>query len=151
MNRKSDVVALILIAIALTSCSSAIEPKRVDIKINPIKKVCVVENKEVKVADFLSVLKDGFEKRGISAEIVSDFKNSTCEYTVTYTAKQSWDVALYLSHAEIKVHKSDIIVGVGVFHIAGGAFSFNFANKWKGTKAKIDPVIDELLLEFSKY
>ncbi len=151
MNKKLGVVTWILIAVALTSCSSAINPKRVDIKINPIKKVCIVENKEVKVVDFLSVLKDGFDKRGISVEIISDFENSTCEYAVTYIAKQSWDAALYLSHAEIMVHKSDTIVGVGVFHIAGGAWSFNFANKWKSTKAKIDPVMDELLLEFSKY
>jgi len=150
MNKKLGVLVLILIAVVLTGCAS-IQKKRVDIKVNPLKEVCIVENKNVKVSDFLSVLKSGFEKHGISAEVISNIKDSNCEYTVTYTAKQSWDAALYLSHAEINIHKSDILVGVGVFHIAGGAFSFDFANKWKGTKSKIIPVIDELLLEFSEF
>ena len=112
---------------------------------NIIKNACVIKNKDVKVSDFLSVLQEGFNKHGIECSLVGQADKKECPYTVTYTAERSWDIKYYLSHAEIKVYKLDKLIGHVTYHLPGGAWSMDIANKFKGTRSKMFPLIDELL------
>jgi hypothetical protein len=62
---------------------------------------------------------------------------------LTYTALRSWDFKPYLSHAELRLWRDGLQIGAADYHLRGkGGFSFA---KWQGTKAKMDPVIDQLL------
>jgi hypothetical protein len=91
----------------------------------------------------LSVLRDGFERHGISTEVHSGEAPSTCEFILTYTARQSWDFVTYLSHAELRIEQQGRTVASAEYHLRGkGGFSLL---KWQGTRTKMDPVIDELL------
>jgi hypothetical protein len=67
------------------------------------------------------------------------------EFILTYTARRSWDLAPYLSQAEIWIERDGRQVGHGEFHLrAKGGYSFY---KFQGTKKKIDPMIDQLFAE----
>jgi hypothetical protein len=66
-----------------------------------------------------------------------------CDAILTYTARRSWDFVTYLSHAEIWLELDGLTVGYAKYHLrAKGGFSLL---KWRGTRSKIDPVLDELL------
>jgi len=128
-------------AIVLTGCT-AITVRPVDPSL-PMKMVCIQENPKVQVDDFVTVLRDGFDRHSIATEVHSGPMPSQCEYILTYTALRSWDMATYLSHAELRIEKAGRQVAYAEYHLRGkGGLSLT---KWAGTKSKMDPVIDELL------
>jgi hypothetical protein len=135
-------IGLVICCGVFTACTS-VTVRRPDSNL-AIKHVCIQENPKVWVSDFLPVLKDGFTRHGIATTIYSGTtKPAGCEYFLSYTALQSWDFAPYLSHAELWLEKDGRQIGYAEYHLIGkGGFSLM---KWEGTKAKMDPVIDELL------
>lgn len=93
--------------------------------------------------DFVTVLRDGFDRHGISTEVFSGSAPERCEYILTYTALRSWDFSPYLSYAELRLESKGRKIASAEYRLRGkGGFSLM---KWQGTKAKMDPVIDELL------
>ncbi len=110
-----------------------------------LKHAVILQNPDVKVSDFVSVLENGFERHGINTKVYSNEPSSLPEDTcvVTYTALRSWDFVTYMKHAEVVVRKDHKRIGYGIFHLRGdGGLSFF---KWRGTRAKINPLIDQLL------
>lgn len=146
MAIKPTVTTVAILAIlAVTGCTS--------IKVSPVpstadlKKVCIVENPKVEVADFVDVLRDGFSQHHIATSVVSEDEAKSCGVTLTYTALRSWDFKPYLSHAELRLWKNGIQIGSAIYHLNGKG-GLDFA-KWEGTAAKMDPVIDKLLQNYS--
>ena len=145
MNAR--VIFVLVLSLLIISCTS--------VKVIPINQslnielVCIQENPDVKVQDFVSVMVDGFERHGIPCEVFSESAPEYCKYILIYEAKQTWDITYYLSHAEltlVNISKSYEKVGHALYHLkAGGGLSLN---KWQDTKTKMDPVIDELLVNF---
>jgi hypothetical protein len=108
-----------------------------------LEHICISKNEAVKVSDFIIVLKDGFDRHGISSKVYVGNPPEDCEFILTYTALQSWDLSPFLSHAELRLEKDGRKVAYAEYHLVGkGGFSLM---KYQGTKAKMDPVIDELL------
>jgi hypothetical protein len=131
-------IAAILV---LAGCTS-ITVKPVDSSIG-LNHVCIRENPAVEVSDFVDVIRDGFDRHGIATEMVYGTPPPRCEFLLTYTALRSWDLAPYLSHAELRLEKAGRRVAYAEYHLNGkGGFSLM---KWQGTAAKMEPVIDELL------
>jgi len=136
--RNTFITAIVL---ALVGCTS-IQVQPIDRSVN-LKHVCIQDNPKVVVADFVTVLRDGFDRHGISTEVFSGSTPERCEYILTYTALQSWDVSTYLSYAELRMESKGRKIASAEYRLRGkGGLSLM---KWQGTKAKMDPVIDELL------
>ena len=105
--------------------------------------VCIQDNPKVTIDDFVPVLREGFDRHAISTEVFGGNRPERCEYILTYTARRSWDMATYLSQASLRIERAGRIVASAEYHLRGkGGLSLM---KWQGTKAKMDPVIDELL------
>jgi len=105
--------------------------------------VCIVNNPKVEVSDFVPVLRDGFARHNIATTVVEQSQARSCHVTLTYTALRSWDFKPYLSHAELRLWQDGKQIGYAKYHLNGkGGLDFG---KWRGTKAKMDPVIDKLL------
>ena len=135
------IVIAVSFSVVLAGCTS-VTVRPVD-KAAGLKHVCIQENPKVAVADFLTVLRDGFDRNGISTEVVSSPAPRQCEYLLTYTALRSWDFSPFLSHAELRIERGGRQVAYAEYHLIGkGGLSLT---KWAGTKSKMDPVIDELL------
>jgi hypothetical protein len=128
--------------IFLLSGCTVVTVRPVD-KAAAIKHICIQENPKVAVGDFVTVVRDGFDRHGISTEVISGTVPERCEYLLTYTALRSWDFSPYLSHAELRIERAGRQVAYAEYHLKGkGGFALT---KWAGTKSKMDPVIDELL------
>lgn len=129
----------LIAAIAVSACTS-VDVRPVDPSLN-VQHVCIQENRKVTLDGFLPMLEEGFARHGISTQVIPDTR--TCEYTLTYTALRSWDITVYLSHAELHLLHQGQEIATAEFHLNGkGGFA---PTKFKGTRSKMDPVIDQLL------
>jgi hypothetical protein len=132
-------VFIMLAAIAAGCTTVNVRPMTADHK--PTY-VCIRENPKVKVDDFVQVVTEGFQRHGVTTQVFSGDTPKNCEYILNYTALRSWDLTPYLSHAELRLTKDEEEVAYGEFHLEGGG---GFAlTKFRGTKEKMDPVIDQL-------
>jgi|LGVE01.1.fsa_nt_gb hypothetical protein len=132
----------IVLGLCVLGGCTAIDVRAVDPSVQLLH-VCIQKNPKVRVSDFIQVVRDGFDRHGISTEVFSGSKPDRCEYILTYTALRSWDITPYLSHAELRLEKDGRQMAYAEYHLRGkGGFSLM---KFQGTKAKIDPVIDEML------
>ena len=136
-----------LVALCASACTS-VRVRPADAALD-MRHVCIEENPKVIVSDFLPVVRDGFARHGISTEVFSGEPPDGCRFVLTYTALRSWDLAPYLSHAELRLQTRDRSeVAAADYHLVGkGGYSMM---KWQGTKTKMDPVIDELLAAYGR-
>jgi hypothetical protein len=140
MSNLRLVLPLLAAATLLGACTAT--------RVTPLQaaadQMCIEENPKVQVSDFVPVLQEGFARHGIQTQVHSKIPRADCPYVVTYTARRSWDMAPYLSTAEITIlGPRRQTLAKANYHLRGkGGLSLM---KWQGTKSKIDPVIDELL------
>lgn len=133
---------LVVVSLLLVAACTSVRVRPVDSAAG-VKHVCIENNPKVIVSDFVPVVRDGFSRHGISTEMFSEQAPAGCEFVLTYTALRSWDVAPYLSHAELHLLRKGEEVASAEYHLKGkGGYS---PKKWQSTKTKMDPVIDELL------
>lgn len=133
-----------LSVLALAACTS-VNVHPVDHNV-ALKHVCIRTNPAVKVEDVTMVMQDGFQRHGIAADVYERDLPTACEYVVDYTALRSWDLKPYLSQAEIRMTEHGRLVASATYHRNGkGGLDLG---KWRGTKARIDPVMDQLLAGF---
>jgi hypothetical protein len=128
---------------ALAGCTSVrVQPVAAD---NRIEHICIQENPKVQVGDFVAVMQEGFQTHGITSQVVRESTPAGCRYTSTYTARRTWDMAMYMTDAQIDIHRDGRQIASANYHLKGkGGFALN---KWAGTRAKILPVIDQLLAQ----
>src|SRR5271157_4865508 len=135
-----------VLAACLSGCTSVdVRPLPAE---NHITNVLIRENPKVAVDDFLDVLIEGFERHGIATKVVSETADVKDAYVVTYVAHLTWDLKPYLVRATINIEKESHRIAHAEYHLVGGGGLD--VMKWEGTKAKIGPVIDELLKGFNK-
>lgn len=135
----------ILLALPLTvlvGCTSVNVRPVADV--SAIKHICVQESPDDCFAeDMPTVIVEALARNGISAERFKGKMPDECEYHIKYMCNVTWDFATYMHHAEIRLLQGRREIASAEYHLNGkGGFSMM---KWQGTKAKIDPVIDELL------
>ncbi len=128
-------------ALVLSGCTSIdVDPVN---SVTSISHVCIENNPKVIRSDFLPAVRDGFERHHISTTVYEGVVPSECEFVLTYSATQTWDVAMVMKDAELKLRRNDKLIGTAIYHLnGGGGFSLL---KWQGSKTKMTPVIDELL------
>lgn len=135
-----------LLIIVMISACTAITVIPVDASLNA-RHVCIQDNPRVTISNFVQIVRDGFQRHGISTEVITNQKPARCEFTLTYTARRSWDIGTYMSIAELVLMKDGREVARANYHLRGkGGLSLN---KWASTKSKMDPVIDELLAQYT--
>ncbi|MCG8591591.1 MAG: Sbal_3080 family lipoprotein [Proteobacteria bacterium] len=131
-------------AVLLVGCTS-IQVQPLDRSLSP-SLVCIQHNPKVQVADFVDVLQAGFERHRIPTQVFEGDLPASCEFVLTYTALRSWDLATYLSHAELYLDRNGERVASAEYHLRGkGGYSLM---KYQGTEQKMTPVIDQLLAQY---
>jgi hypothetical protein len=119
-----------------------VQPVSADHKISH---VCINDNPRVMVGDFLDVMKEGFQKYGITSQVITSPVSAGCSYTSNYTARRTWDLAMYMTDAQIDILRDGRQIATANYHLkGGGGFSLN---KWANTRSKILPVMDQLLAQ----
>lgn len=141
--KKLFIVAILL---TLTSCTS-IRVQSLNPDVHKIHHVCIEENPSVIVQGFPNVIQKGFERHGITTELYSGIMPQYCECKLNYSANQTWDMAVYLTHAELSLYMDNERIAYAEYHLNGqGGLALN---KWGSVESKMNPVIDELLSGYS--
>jgi hypothetical protein len=140
INRASSITAITLIA----GCSiqTVVEPIPPQTQISEI---CILENSKVIISDFLPIVQEGISRHGLRSSVYREVP-SNCVYVLEYVAYQKWDFTLFMSEASIKLYRDKKLVGTVSYKTPTGIFGGGGANpsKWKSTKEKLDPLLDEL-------
>lgn len=136
-------------AAAVLSACTSVAVKPVDRERHQVQHVCIQENPRVIVAGFLESVEQGLQRHGLTSErYAGDKPPDHCVYTLSYVARQNWDVAIYLWQAEVELRKGAEIVGTAEYHLRNkGGLALN---KWASVESKMAPVMDELLGDFPK-
>ena len=136
-------LALLLLCGLLSGlgCTS-VRVQPVDRNLQP-RHICIEHNPRVKVLDLEAVVQDTLQHQGVSSEIVEADAPARCEYILRYTALRSWDIAPYLSQAELSLWHYGRRIAHAEYHLKGkGGLSLL---KWQDTRTKLEPVIIEML------
>ena len=115
-------------------------------KVTPVsnangKSVCIIENKSVKDG-FLSTYRRTLEAKGYSVKLLDPSASlNQCPMTSTYNASWRWDLALYMSLAEIKVYSDGKIVGEAKYDSTRGGGNMG---KFINAEGKINELVTQL-------
>ncbi|UQG55095.1 MULTISPECIES: Sbal_3080 family lipoprotein [unclassified Marinobacter] len=137
MIKKASVMTSIMM---LSACSitQVIEPA----EIVKGSELCIIENTDVREG-FLKEYQSVLSSKSISHRLVSE--NSvpdSCEWTSTYVARWTWDLALYMSYAEIKVFYKGNLDGEAKYDSTKGGANMS---KFIDAEPKIRELVNQLM------
>ena len=132
---------VILLAIAFLTSSCTINQSVTPSGISDNQLICIIEDPEVREG-FLDELTAILNEKKIAYEVVNKQKALDCEWTMTYLGRWSWDMALYMSYAEIKVFRNGIKNGEAIYDASRGAFNLG---KFIDAETKIRELVEELI------
>jgi hypothetical protein len=108
-----------------------------------VQHVCIQDNPQVIIDDFVEYLRDDFQRHGITTEVIGTQRPRHCEYVLSYTARRSWDITTYMSTASLSMTRNGHSIASVNYRLKGkGGMSLA---KFKGTESKLDGIVDELL------
>ncbi|MDY0191839.1 MAG: Sbal_3080 family lipoprotein [Desulfuromonas sp.] len=139
-------VLLILALTSISACTS-IKVNKLNPSEHKVHHICIENNPKVIVGEFPGVIEKGLQRHGITSEIYDGERPKHCEYYLTYTAMKTWDIGMYLHHAELHLFKEYKKIAYAEYHLNGkGGLALN---KWASVDSKMDPIINQLLSGFS--
>lgn len=129
----------VLFTVLLTGCS--IQQKVESVDLSPNSQLCIIENSKVRDG-FLQEFRSVLEARQIPHQMVQEFDiPESCQWTATYNARWSWDMATYMSLAEVKVYHKGELMGEALYDATKGGANMN---KFISADEKIRELVNEL-------
>ncbi len=105
------------------------------------KEICIVNNPPVR-AGFLTAYTQELHKKGYKTKLLAaNSPLNSCKVVSTYMGRWSWDMAIYLAYADIKVYQNGQLVGSAVYDSRSG--SANMSKFIKGEE-KIKELTNQL-------
>jgi hypothetical protein len=105
------------------------------------KEICIVNNPPVR-AGFLTAYTQELHKKGYKTKLLAaNSPLSSCKVVSTYTGLWSWDMALYLAYADIKVYQNSQLVGSAVYDSRSGGGNMS---KFIRGEEKIEELANQL-------
>lgn len=102
--------------------------------------LCIVENQSVR-ASFIEALTKILDERKIQHEVMNAEEAADCEWKMTYTARWSWDLALYMAYTQINIYKAGSLDGQAVYDATQGAANMD---KFIDAESKIRELVEDL-------
>jgi hypothetical protein len=126
--------------LTLTACiSQNVVP--VSAQAGPKKEICVVESPKVQKG-FQAELVHQLQTRGYETRVIApDSPVTACPLTLTYVAHWSWDLAIYLTQADIRVFADGREAGRAVYDSTNAGLDLG---KYISAEAKIDELVGKL-------
>ena len=139
--KREFILPTLLATAFLSSCAinQTVEPA--DIATDAV--VCIVENPDVREG-FLAELKKVLDEKHINYRVVDKQESLNCEWTATYLGRWNWDLALYMSYAEIKIYKNGQLDGEAIYDASRGGANLG---KFIDAETKIRELVDSLIKE----
>lgn len=122
-------------------------------EVTPISKeidntVCIIRDNAVR-AGFLTAYKESLQELGYIVKILpQNSSTDSCKISSTYTAKWSWDLAIYMSYAKINVYKDSKLIGSALYDSRSG--SGRVFDKFGNGDEMIKSLVQELYPKVNK-
>lgn len=107
--RCSIIVAALVTLTGGCAINTTVDP--VSIGDDQISDLCIKSNPNVLMEGFLPELESQIKSHGITTHVFSGIPPTSCKYHLEYTANWRWDLAMYLSYAELRVYSNAGLVG----------------------------------------
>ena len=130
-------LAPIILVLAGCSITQTIEP----IRPAHVSTVCILDNPKVHMDEFQPELQRLVEKKGVGTHIYEGNRPGRCSHYLEYTANWQWDMAMYLSYAELRVYDEHGLAGQAVYDARRGGGRMD---KFGRTTTKLEPLVEEL-------
>lgn len=128
------------LCLALAACSIKHEVKPVS-GVDAGQEICVVEAPAVREG-FLREMRASLERRGFTTRMLSPGASPrSCPVVVTYLARWSWDVTIYMSLAEITVYRDGRVEGTAKYDSTRGSANLG---KFIDAEKKVNELVAEL-------
>ena len=137
---KKTILFIGISIITFTGCSIKQEVKPLTLKENTTE-VCIEENKAVREG-FLKAYKEVVEEKGYKVKLLEkDAPLNSCKLVSTYVANWTWDLAMYLVYAEIKIYNNTKLAGEAIYDArqAGGRL-----DKFISADKKVRELVNQL-------
>lgn len=136
MNYRLLAPAVLVVALSGCSISQTIDPIK-----TPVSRVCVHENPKVLMDEFQPELVKQIQEKGFHTKSYKDQQPIDCSHRLEYTANWAWDMAMYLTYADIRVFDRSGLAGKAIYDARSGGGRLD---KFGRTAEKMKPLIDEL-------
>lgn len=132
------VLGCLALLLALTGCSitQTIDPVK-----TPVSQVCVLDNPKVLMDEFQPEMQRQIEAKGFPTKVYSGARPADCSHHLEYTANWQWDMAMYLTYAELSVYDRTGLAGQAIYDARRGSGRLD---KFGKTAEKLKPLIDQL-------
>lgn len=105
------------------------------------KSLCIIEDAAVRKS-FLDALVKTLQDRGFSVQVVNAGTTPVdCPTTISYTARWSWDLRIYMSYAKVSVSSGGKQVGEAVYDSRQGGLNLD---KFINAEEKVKDLVDQL-------
>ena len=137
-NLGRALAALSLLSVAGCTITTHVDP----IPPSTIPSLCIADNPKVFSKQFLPTMQAQLARRGIATTVYEGTPPAGCTMHVEWEAHWSWDMALYLEYADIKVYDGDALVGRATYDARNAEATF--AKFGRGDE-KLGKLLDQLL------
>jgi hypothetical protein len=136
MNRLVAIVGAILL------CGCVINEAVSPVTVPNIASVCIHRNVQVFMSEFVDEVKSQLEAKGMKVHIYDGDMPAECNYKLEYTANWKWDLAMYLSYANLRVFDNENrLLGEATYD---ARFGGGRPDKFGHTAEKLRPLLDRL-------
>jgi len=105
------------------------------------KKVCIIDNPAVREG-FLASYRQALEAKGyVAQQMPATASIVECPITSTYTANWRWDLAMYMTYADIKVYNGGKPIGEAIYDAKHAGLN---TGKFINADNKIRELVDQL-------
>jgi hypothetical protein len=137
-NLGRALAALSLLSVAGCTITTHVDP----IPPSTIPSLCIADNPKVYSKQFLPTMQAQLARRGIATTVYEGTPPAGCTMRIEWEAHWSWDMALYLEYADIKVYDGDVLVGRATYDARNAEATFAKFGRGDETLAKL---LDQLL------
>ena len=109
---------------------------------NTLSSLCIEENDETWSKEFLPTLRAQLEHRGIASTVYQGTPPESCRYRLTYDVNWGWDLAVYLTYANLRIYDGIKPIGEATYDARDGGGRFD---KFGRTEEKLNTLLDQLL------
>ena len=131
------ILALIPLALGACTITQTVDP----VEHVSTNEVCIIENPQVRDG-FLPELQNSLRSKNAQVRVLSATAATTdCVIVATYVARWKWDLAMYMSYAEINVFQNGQVTGKALYDATKGSGKMS---KFIDAEPKIQELVNEL-------
>lgn len=132
---------ILLGTMLLTGCSIHQHAEPVTLSPELAPTICMIPAPGVR-SGFTATYRSALQDKGFTVrELASGTSAAACPLATTYTAKWSWDLALYMSYAEMRVFEQGVQAGMAIYDARSGGGRLD---KFIDAEPKIRELADRL-------